>query len=183
MLGQIAVFVDFLMNYADPQFIAEIDLEQIRPAPTHYFGKSGKERIADLVFQCPLKGTGGDRMAVIVFEHQSKNLKDIPFKLLKIASAIWEGEKKDGKKVLSAPYFLVLRTGKKPHRQKPPELSASFPKGRDGKPVGSKVEIEYEIVDLPAWDFTKLIGGPELRLVLGILHKMTGENPDDFSEE
>ena len=180
MLGQILMFVDFLLYYADKKFVAEISLKKIQPAPTHYFGKTGKERIADLVFQCFLKNGGGDQMAIIVFEHQSKRLKEIPFKLLKIASAIWEGEKKDGRKILSAPYFLVLRTGKTRLKQKPPKLSASFPKGRDGKPVGSNVEVEYDVVDLPAWDFDELVGGPELRLTLGMLHKMAGGNIDDL---
>jgi len=191
MLGRLFVFTDFLINYADKHFVDEIDLTQIQQAPTHYFGKDGTERISDLIFSCPLKNndkkkcTGkndGGLMAVIVFEHQSKDLKEIPHKLLKIVSAIWEGEKKDGKKTLSAPYFLVLRTGKKPLRGKPPKLSASLPKGRDGKPVGKTVEVEYDVVDLPAWDFSKLIGGTVLRLTLGILHKMTGGNLDELTE-
>ena len=191
MLGQVLVFIDFLLNYADKEFVDEIDLTQIQPAPTHYFGKDGDERISDLVFSCPLKNndkkkTSGKNseswMAVIVFEHQSKNLKDIPHKLLKIVSAIWEGEKKEGKKVLSAPYFLVLRTGKKPFRGTPPKMSASLPKGRDGKPLGKMVEIDYDVVDLPAWDVSKLVGGAVLRLTLGILHKMTGGNEDEFPE-
>ena len=55
MLGRIYVFVDFLLNYADPQFIQEINLKKITLAPTHYFGKDGKERIVDLVFRCPWK--------------------------------------------------------------------------------------------------------------------------------
>jgi len=189
MLGRLFVFTDFLINYADKHFVDEIDLTQIQQAPTHYFGKDGTERISDLVFACPLKDNNkkksdgkneGGLMAVIVFEHQSKNLKDIPHKLLKIVSAIWEGEKKDGKKTLSAPYFLVLRTGKKPLRGTPPKLSASLPKGRDGKPVGKTVEVEYDLVDLPAWDFSKLVGGTVLRLTLGILHKMTGGNLDEL---
>ena len=73
MFSRIFMIIDFLRNYADENFVAEINLKRIRPAPTHYFGHDGKERIADLVFQCPLKA-GGDRMAVIVFEHQSSAL-------------------------------------------------------------------------------------------------------------
>ena len=59
MLGRIMVFVDFLFHYADLEFVAEIDLKRIKPAPTHYLGKDGKERILDLVFHCPLKVGGG----------------------------------------------------------------------------------------------------------------------------
>ena len=112
MFGRVVVFVDFLVNYADQKFVAEIDLTKIKPAPTHYIGQQGDERIVDLVFQCPLKDGSGNLMTVIVFEHQGGNLKKIPKKLLKYISAIWEAETKEGKKVLSAPYFIVLRTGK-----------------------------------------------------------------------
>ena len=83
---------------------------------------------------------------------------------------------------MSAPYFIVLRTGKKSHRGNYPTMADSLPKGRDGKPVGKAVEVEYDVVDLPAWDFGKLIGGAVLRLVLGMLHKMTGGNLDEFPE-
>lgn len=78
------VFADFLLNYADPVFVAEIDTTKITPAPTHYFGKDGSEQIADLVFQCPLKSGDGNLIAIIIFEHQSGSLKKIPHKLLKI---------------------------------------------------------------------------------------------------
>ena len=61
-------------------------------------------------------------------------------------------------------------------------MADSLPKGRDGKPVGKAVEVEYDVVDLPAWGFDKLIGGAVIRLVLGMLHKMTGGNLDEFPE-
>jgi len=182
MFSRVVVFADFLAHYADPKFVAEIDLKKIKPAPTHYIGRDGDERIADLVFQCPLKNGKGSLMAVIVFEHQSGSLKKIPRKLHKYISAIWDAETKEGKKVLSAPYFIVLRTAKKPHRGAYPKMSDSLPKGRDGKPLGKMVEIEYDVVDLPAWDFHKLVGGTVLRLALGILHKMTGGADDEFPE-
>jgi hypothetical protein len=183
MLGQIVVFADFLQNYADPLFVKEIDLDNIQSAPTHYFGKGGTEQIVDLIFQCPLKNkNGGSLMAVVIFEHQSGSLKKIPRKLLRYISAIWDAEKKKKKKVLSAPYFIVLRTGKKPHRGRLPKVSDSLPKGSDGKPLGKTVEIEYDVVDLPAWDFNELVGGTLVRLVLGMLHKMAGGNLDEFTE-
>ena len=182
MFSRVVVFADFLTHYADPKFVAEIDLKRIKPAPTHYIGKDGGEQIADLVFQCPLKNGSGSLMAVIVFEHQSGTLKKIPRKLHKYISAIWDAETKEGKKILSAPYFIVLRTAKKPHRGAYPKMSDSLPKGRDGKPLGKIVEIEYDVVDLPAWDFYNLVGGTVLRLALGILHKMTGGADDEFPE-
>jgi hypothetical protein len=180
MFGQVVVFIDFLHHYADKKFVSEIDVKKIQPAPTHYIGKDGDERIIDMVFRCPLKSGDGSLMAVIIFEHESKSLKEIPLKLIKYISAIWDAERKEGKKVLSTPYFLVLRTGKKPHRGAHPTLANSLPKGSDGKPLGHVPEIKYEVVDLPAWDFTKLIGGTVLRVVLGMLHKMTGGNLDEF---
>ena len=179
MFSRVLVFADFLSHYADPQFVAEVDLTKIKPATTHYIGQRGDERIVDLVFRCPLKSGTGSLMAVIVFEHQSKSLKDIPQKLLRYISAIWDAETKEGKP-LSAPYFIVLRTGKKPYRRVYPKVSDLLPKGRDGVLVGKAVEVDYDVVDLPAWDFDKLVGGTVLRLALGILHKMTGEAEDEF---
>jgi hypothetical protein len=147
-------------------------------------GQQGNERIADLVFQCPLKDGNGDVMAVIVFEHMNRSLKYIAQKLLRYISAIWDAEIKEGKKTLSAPYFIVLRTGKKPHRSPNPTLLDLLPKDRNGQPLGKVVTIDYEVVDLPAWDFDKLLGGPVLRLALGILKKMGEDDeaglPDAF---
>ena len=168
-----------LHHYADKEFVAEINLKKIQPAPTHYISKGGKEQILDLVFQCPLKDKSGSLMAVVIFEHQSGSLKKMPHKLLKYISAVWDAEIKAGKP-LSAPYFIVLRTGKKPHRGGLPKVADLLPKGRDGKPLGKMVEVEYDVVDLPAWDFDELVGGPELRLTLGMLHKMAGGNIDDL---
>jgi hypothetical protein len=180
MFGRVLLFTDFLVNYADPKFVAEIDVKKIQPAPTHYIGQKGDERIVDLVFQCPLKSGNGNLMAGIIFEHQSSNLKAIPRKLLKYVSAIWEAEAKEGKP-LSAPYFIVLRTGKKPYRGKYSTMLDALPKGKDGKPIGNAVEVEYDVVDLPAaWDFNKLIGGAELRLALGMLYTMTGDALDEY---
>ena len=182
MFTRIVVFVDFLLTYADPKFVAEIDLEKIALAPTHYIGHKGDERIIDLVFLCPLRNGGGSLTTVIIFEHESSNLQKIPYKLHRYISAIWDAEMKEGKKILSAPYFLVLRTGKTPLRTKPPTMAALLPKGSDGKPLGHIPEIKYDIVDLPSWDFGKLVGGAVLRLVLGMLHKMTGGKLDEFPE-
>ena len=182
MFGRVLVFIDFLMHYADKDFLAEVDVQKITQAPTHYIGQKGDERIVDLVFQCPLKNGDGSLMAVIIFEHENSNLKKIPQKLLKYIAAIWDAEIKEGKKVLSAPYFLVLRTGKKPYRKAYPKVSDSVPKDSDGKPLGHVPEIRYDVVDLPDWDFGKLIGGAVLRLALGVLHKMTGGNLDEFPE-
>ena len=182
MFGRVLVFVDFLVHYADPGFVAEMNLKKIKPAPTHYIGKTGDERIADLIFQCPLKNGSGTLMAIIVFEHQSGNLKEIPQKLHRYISAIWDAEKKEGRKILSAPYFIVLRTGKKPLRGAPPRMSDVLPKDRDGKPLGHVPEMKYDVFDLPAWDFDKLVGGPVLRLALGILKKMIEESGEEFSE-
>jgi len=55
-----------------------------------------------------------------------------------------------------------------------------LPKDKDGKPIGKAVEIEYDVVDLPAWDFDKLTGGAILRSALQMLYTMTGENLDAF---
>ncbi len=182
MFGQVLVFVDFLTNYANPHFVEEIETGKICPAPTHYLGKEGDERIADLVFQCPVKHGDGNLMAVIVFEHQGGSLKRIPRKLHKYISAIWDAEEKEGRKILSAPYFIVLRTAKKPHRGKYPRMSDSTPKDRNGKPLGNVPEIDYDVIDLPALDFQRLTGSPTLRLALGILKKMVEGKEEEFAD-
>jgi hypothetical protein len=180
--GWVMVFADFLVHYGDKDFVSQIDLKRIKPAPTHYLGQKGDERITDLVFQCPLKDGRGDMMAVIVFEHMGHSLMYIAIKLLRYISAIWDAEIKEGKKVLSAPYFIVLRTGKKPYRGPKPKIADLLPKDHKGRPLGKAVEIDYDIVDLPAWDFDKLVGGPVLRLALGILKKMGEDDEDGLPE-
>jgi hypothetical protein len=181
MFGQIVIFSDFLLHYADKEFVAKINLKKIQLEPTHYFGKDGDERIVDLIFKCPLKRVGGSLMAVIVFEHQSGSLEKMPLKLLKYISAIWNKELNEGQP-LSLPYFIVLRTAKRPHKGVYPTILDSFPKECDDKLLGHVPKIKYDVLDLPAKDFGKLEGGAVLRLVLGLLHKMTGDNIDEFPE-
>ena len=181
MFSRLFVVADFLVYYADAVFVDAIDLPKIKLAPSHYIGQVGDERIVDLVFQCPLKNGAGNLMAVIIFEHQNSSLKEIPLKQIRYISAIWDAEMKEGKP-LSIPYFIVLRTGKRPHRGPLPTLADAMPKGSDGKQLGHIPAIPYKVVDLPAWDFRELIGGTVLRLVLGMLHKMTGGRRDDFPE-
>ncbi|MGL4943544.1 MAG: Rpn family recombination-promoting nuclease/putative transposase [Thermoguttaceae bacterium] len=181
MFARVVLFADFLKNYANPKFVSQIDLAGIMPAPTNLFGKEGTERIVDLVFRCPLKHGSGSLLAVILFEHQTGSLRKIPQKLLKYISAIWETESK-AKKPLSAPYFIVLRTGKKPHRKPYPSLADLLPKDANGESIGTVPVVVYDVVDLPTLDFDELIGKPELRLVVGLLKKMTEGLEDEFIE-
>jgi hypothetical protein len=50
MFSWILIFADFLSHYANPKFVAEVDLMKIQPVPTHCIGQKGDERIVDLVF-------------------------------------------------------------------------------------------------------------------------------------
>jgi hypothetical protein len=52
MFGQIMIFSDFLLHYADKKFVADVDVTKIQPAPSHYFGKDGDERIVDSPNRC-----------------------------------------------------------------------------------------------------------------------------------
>ncbi|MDR1480201.1 MAG: Rpn family recombination-promoting nuclease/putative transposase, partial [Planctomycetaceae bacterium] len=70
IFGQLLIFVDFLLNYADREFVDEIILDEISLAPTHHIDPSGSERILDLVFSCPLKNKNNAK-AAIIFEHAS----------------------------------------------------------------------------------------------------------------
>lgn len=181
IFGRILVFADFLRRYADAKFMSQIDLDRIRPAPTHYIGAKGDERIADLVFQCPLKNGTGTLAAVIVFEHQGGSLKHVARKLLKYVSAIWEAEIRSGKKILSVPYFIVLRTGKKPHRGTYPGISDLFPKFFADNDLEEPIVVRYDVVDLPAWDFDQLTGEPVLRSAMQMLKLMTEGAEGEFS--
>lgn len=172
MFGRIFLFAAFLQHYADPKFVSQIDLANIRAVPTHIFGKDGVEHIVDLIFKCPLKNGGMAVWAVILFEHQTTDLGDIPRKLLKNVSAIWDTEKK-ASEPLSAVYFLVLRTGKKPHKKPLPRMEDRLPKDENGDLIGSNVIVYYDCIDLPEYDTEQLVGPPELQLVMGMLKKMT----------
>jgi hypothetical protein len=180
--GRVVVFADFLRHYGNKKFVAEVNLSKIRLATTHYLGKDGDERIVDLVFQCPLKHSEGTLTAVIVFEHQNNSLDKIPAKLLKYISAIWDAEIKEGKRVLSAPYFIVLRTGKRPLRGRKPKMADFVAKSKNGTLLGKVPEIDYDVVDLPAQDFSTLTGNAVLRLALGILKKTVEGLEDEFNE-
>ncbi|GHT14525.1 hypothetical protein FACS1894170_11590 [Planctomycetales bacterium] len=181
MFSRVVVFADFLLNYADAGFVRNIDVDKIYAAPTHNIGLKGDERISDLVFACPLKHGIGTQKAVIVFEHAGSSLKKLPVRLHGYASAIWLAEIKSGAKILSALYFIVLRTGKKPCRRLT-TLADWLPKDESGKPIGAVIDIPYKIVDLPAYHIDELTGSPELRLGFGILKKMTEGTEEEFPE-
>ncbi|MDR3198338.1 MAG: Rpn family recombination-promoting nuclease/putative transposase, partial [Planctomycetaceae bacterium] len=182
IFGRLLVFIDFLQNYADPHFVSNIEINKIYPAPTHYFGLKGDEQILDLVFCCPLKKSNANMKAVILFEHAGSSLKTLPVRLLGLAGTIWWIELKKKQKVLSAIYFIVLRTGKKPRRRRYTQLADWLPKDENGQPIGAVPEIKYDVIDLPAINNDKLCGGTELRLGLGILKKMTEGMEDEFAD-
>ncbi|GHT44512.1 hypothetical protein FACS189454_02130 [Planctomycetales bacterium] len=55
-------------------------------------------------------------------------------------------------------------------------------KSKSGTPLGMVPEIDYDVVDLPARDFSKLTGNTVLRLALGILKKTVEGLEDEFNE-
>ncbi|MDR2116172.1 MAG: Rpn family recombination-promoting nuclease/putative transposase, partial [Planctomycetaceae bacterium] len=178
---QVRVFADFLENYADPEFVRNINLSKITSAPTHYFGYKGNEQILDLVFHCPLKN-GTNTKAVVVFEHAGGNLRNnLPIRLIAYAVSIWLSEIKE-RKPLSAIYFIVLRTGKKPRRRPYKKLADLLPKDQNGQPIGWVPDIRYDIVDLPAEDIEDLRGGVILRVTLGVLKKMGEGLEEEFDQ-
>jgi hypothetical protein len=181
IFGRIFMFIDFLSNYADSDFTNKIDLDKISPVQTHYIGQKGDERILDLVFSCPLKNQINTKV-MIIFEHAGNTFNDIPVRLLCYATAIWWGELKEGKKVLSIVYFIVVRTGAQPHRGPYPNITDWLVKDENDQPMGFVPDINYYVVDLPAYDIDHLRGGPELRATLGILKNMTEGNEDDFAK-
>ncbi|MDR2440680.1 MAG: Rpn family recombination-promoting nuclease/putative transposase [Planctomycetaceae bacterium] len=182
IFGRILVFIDFLKNYADPCFVDNIDINKIYPGPTHYIGLKGDEQILDLVFCCPLKKCNANMKAVILFEHTGGSLRTLPVRLLGLAGTIWWTELKEKQKILSAIYFIVLRTGKKPRRQCYTRLADWLPKNENGQPIGAAPEIKYDVIDLPAIKNDNLCGSAELRLGLGFLKKMTEGMEEEFAD-
>ncbi|MDR1963874.1 MAG: Rpn family recombination-promoting nuclease/putative transposase, partial [Planctomycetaceae bacterium] len=181
IFGRILVFIDFLLYYADPQFVSNIEISKIDPAPTHYIGLTGDERITDLVFSCPLKNGTAQTRAIIVFEHIGDSLSELPIKLHSYASAIWKTEHKEGKE-LSALYFIVLRAGEKSLCGHYATLADLLPKDKNGQPIGIVPEIKYDVVDLPEIDLDQLRGSPVLRIGMGVLKKMTEGLEDEFAQ-
>ncbi|MDR1271220.1 MAG: Rpn family recombination-promoting nuclease/putative transposase, partial [Planctomycetaceae bacterium] len=88
IFGQMFVFSDFLLHYADSDFVDKLDLDKISSSPTHYIAPSGVERILDLVFSCPLKNRTNAK-TMIVFEHAGNTFADLPVRLLYYAFSIW----------------------------------------------------------------------------------------------
>ncbi|MDR0611824.1 MAG: Rpn family recombination-promoting nuclease/putative transposase [Planctomycetaceae bacterium] len=180
IFSRVLVFVDFLLNYADPEFVGKIDLDKISPAPTHYITPKGKEQILDLVFSCSLKNRI-DAKVMILFEHAGNTFDDIPVRLLCYATSIWWQERKDGKTVLSVIYFIVVRTGAKPHHGPYPTVADWLTKDENGQPMGFTPDVHYYVVDLPKYDVNHLHGTPELRAAIGILKNMTEGNEEEFA--
>jgi hypothetical protein len=181
VFGRVLIFVDFLLNYADSEFVSKIDLEQISPAPTHYINLKGNEHILDLVFFCPLKNQI-DAKVIIIFEHAGHTFGDIPVRLLCYATSIWWTELKENKTKLSVIYFIVVRTGPHPYCGPYPQVADWLAKDDNGLPLGFVPEVNYCVVDLPTYDGDHLCGGPELRASLGILKNMTEGNEDAFAK-
>ncbi|MDR1924617.1 MAG: Rpn family recombination-promoting nuclease/putative transposase [Planctomycetaceae bacterium] len=181
IFGRVLVFIDFLLNYASLDFVDKIEIDKIYPLPTHYISKFLDEQILDLVFACPLKGDNSNIKAIIVFEHDGRSDADLSFRLLSYACCIWRNDI-NNKQPLSAIYFMVLRTGKKPQKKQYKNISDCLPKDRHGNIIGSEFNFQYEVIDLPAIDMEKLCGGAVLRLGMGVLKKMTEGLEGEFAE-
>ncbi|MDR0610299.1 MAG: Rpn family recombination-promoting nuclease/putative transposase [Planctomycetaceae bacterium] len=181
MFSRVLVFVDFLLNYADQEFVSKIDLEKISPAPTHYITPKGNEQILDLIFSCPLKNQINVKV-MIIFEHAGNTFNDIPVRLLCYATSIWWAEFKEDKKILSMIYFIVVRTGIKPYHRSYPQFVDWLAKDENDQPMGFVPDVRYYVVDLPKYDGNHLCGGPELRTAIGILKNMTEGNEDEFAK-
>jgi hypothetical protein len=181
IFGRLLVFADFLLNYADTEFVDSIDLDKISSSPTHYVDPNGTERILDLVFSCPLKNHDNTK-TMILFEHAGHTFADLPIRLHCYAISIWWSEIKEGKKILSAIYFIVLRTGMSPYRGSYPEIADRLPKDNNGQPLGFAPQLCYTVVDLPAIKMEDLRGGPMLRTAMGILKNMTEGTEEEYAQ-
>jgi hypothetical protein len=188
ILCQIAVFSDFLLNYADPKILSNLDLSRITPFPTHSFDRQGKERISDMIFLCGLKGCVGVMGVIIVFEHFGSSIFYLPKRLLQYLIGAWNliagNEKK--KIPLPTPYFIVVRTGKRskkkknqPERkQKTSDMCIRVP----GLETVTGLDFDYTNVVLADYDLDHLSGNPVIKTVLGVMKILTEGEPELFSQ-
>ncbi|MDR0336288.1 MAG: Rpn family recombination-promoting nuclease/putative transposase [Planctomycetaceae bacterium] len=188
IFGQITVFSDFLLNYADPNVVNHLDLNHITPFPTHSFDRQGNERISDLIFLCALKNCDGVIGVIIVFEHAGGSVFYLPKRLLQYLVGAWNilagNEKK--KIPLPAPYFIVVRTGKKskPQKNKPEKKQKTSDmcvpvKGLD---LVTDLNFDYTEIKLPEYNLEQLLGKPTLKTALGVAKVLTEGDPNSFSQ-
>jgi hypothetical protein len=187
ILCQITVFVDFLLHYANPEVLSYLDLTSITPFPTHSFDRQGKERISDLIFLCGLKGHAGVLGVIIVFEHVGGSLFYLPKRLLQYLVGAWNliaaNEKR--KKPLPLPYFIVVRTGKQPHKSQRPlyrkqkisDMCVRIP----GLASITGLDFDYTDVALSDYDLAHLPGNPVTQSMLGVMKVLTEGTPDQMS--
>jgi hypothetical protein len=188
ILGQITIFVDFLLHYANPEVLKYLDLSSITPFPTHSFDRYGKERISDLVFLCGLKGSSNVMSVIIIFEHVGHSIFYLPKRLLQYLVGAWNHIAKDEKKKtpLPLPYFIVVRTGKKskkakvqPERkQKISDMCVQVP----GLAAVASLDFDYTNIVLSDYDLDKLSGNPVTKSVLGVMKVLTEGNPKKMSQ-
>ncbi|MDR2705463.1 MAG: Rpn family recombination-promoting nuclease/putative transposase [Planctomycetaceae bacterium] len=185
ILCHITVFVDFLLNYADPKVVGNLDLNRITPFPTHSFDRQGKERISDMIFLCGLKNCSGVMGVIIVFEHVGNSIFYLPKRLLQYLIGAWNiiagNEKK--KIPLPTPYFIVVRTGKKSKKkkelkQKTSDMCIRVP----GLETVTGLDFDYTTVALSEYDLEHLSGNPVIKTVLGIMKVLTEGKPELFSQ-
>jgi hypothetical protein len=188
ILGQITVFIDFLLHYADPEVLKYLDLSSITPFSTHSFDRYGKERISDLVFLCGLKGSSHLMSVIIVFEHVGGSIFYLPKRLLQYLVGAWnmiaENEKK--KTPLPLPYFIVVRTGKKSkkknaqpeQKQKISDMCVQVP----GLATVTGFDFDYTNIVLSDYDLDKLSGSPITKSMLGVMKVLTEGNPKKMSQ-
>ncbi|MDR2437807.1 MAG: Rpn family recombination-promoting nuclease/putative transposase [Planctomycetaceae bacterium] len=186
MFERITIFTDFLYHYASPNLLAAIDLTQVTPFPTHSFDRNTKERIADLIFLCGLKNQSGQIGVIIVFEHAGGSIHFLPKRLLEYLIGAWNIIAGDERKkiLLPSPYFIVVRTGKKPKRkhkikyQKTSNMCVKV----EGLTMVNQLDFDYDVVYLPDIELDNLLGSPLLKTTLGVAKVLTEGHPEYFSD-
>jgi hypothetical protein len=188
IFSQIAVFIDFLLHYADPEVLRYLDLSSITPFPTHSFDRYGKERISDLVFLCGLKGSSHLMSVIIIFEHVGHSIFYLPKRLLQYLVGAWNFIAEDEKKntPLPLPYFIVVRTGKKSQKKNSPaarkqkisDMCVQIP----GLAGVVSLDFDYTNIVLSEYDLDQLLGSPVTKSVLGVMKVLTEGTPKKISQ-
>lgn len=89
-----------------PTFTALIDLSRLEPRPVDLIDESLGERLSDLRFAAPLRGS--DIWLTLLIEHQSRFDPSLPIRLLRYTRGVWEQLRAQGARGLPLVVPVVI---------------------------------------------------------------------------
>lgn len=163
---------DFLRNYLNPDWVALLDLEQIKCEPPSAVDKNLVETLADLRYSTFFKGSRRQLRVFVFLEHQSTPDRFISLRLLEYVCRAYRQHlsstdtKKGMKTTLPYPLAVVLHHGKKAWGNVVPmrELIDTVPEAEL-----DILKMPICLVDLPGIPEGQLRGHPTVQALLNCL--------------